>query len=304
MAHAPAIFETLKAHVPGTHALDEPLAGRTSVRVGGPADLFVQPADLPALQRALQILAEANVPWAVLGGGANTLVGDGGFRGAILRLPNPPEALRQEAAGAEVTLGGGSPIAKLLQVQRRLGLTGAEFMAGIPGTLGGAVRMNAGTKNGWIQYVLRRVTVVGAGGVQTLARDDLRFQYRHTALPEGTVVGSVTCHLSPGDVTVSEKKIADDLGYRRSTQPLHQPSFGSAFVNPPGGSAGRLIEQVGLKGHRLGDAQISELHANFIVNLGGARARDVRGLLELARSRVREATGVELKHEVQFLGAF
>jgi UDP-N-acetylmuramate dehydrogenase len=294
----------LKAHVPGTHTRDEPLSGRTSVRVGGPADLFVQPADLPALQRALQILGDAAMPWAVLGGGANTLVGDGGFRGAILRLPNVPEEIVEEEGGVAVTLGAGSPIAKLLQIQRRLALTGAEFMAGIPGTLGGAVCMNAGTKNGWLQYILREVTLVRPESVSTAARDTLQFQYRHTALPAGSVVARVTCLLSRGDVAVSEKKIADDLGYRRSTQPLHQPSFGSAFINPPNGSAGRLIEAAGLKGHRLGNAQISEMHANFIVNLGEARAADVRGLLELARGRVREQSGIELKHEVQFLGEF
>lgn len=304
MSNAPSTFERLRAHVAGAHARDVPLAQRTSIRVGGPAELFVQPADAQALALALQILADDGVPHWVLGGGANTLVGDGGIPGAVIRLPSGPEQLTREDGGVMVTLPAGAPIAKLIQVMRREAVTGAEFLAGVPGTLGGAVAMNAGTQKGWVQTVLREVELASAQGVTVRAHDELSFAYRHTTLPMGSVLTRATFFLPFGDTAASEAQMARDLAYRRGTQPLSQPNFGSCFVNPEGSGAGRLIEQVGLKGQRLGAAQISDVHANFIVNLGGAQARDVRGLLHLAQARVREQTGVELVHEVKFAGEF
>lgn len=297
-------LEKLRAHVRGEHALDEPLANRTSIRIGGKADLFIQPADSEALQQALRILADDGVGWHVLGGGANSLIGDGGIRGAVLRLPNLPEQIEAGPDGVTVTLAAGSPITKIIQVMRKQRVVGAEFMAGIPGTIGGAVTMNAGTKNGSLDRILRRVELATPDGMIARERDELRFAYRFTHLPERSVVARATLFLPFGDVPASEKKIADDLGYRRSTQPLQLPNFGSCFVNPEGASSGRLIEEAGLKGHRIGNAQISEVHANFIVNLGGAKASEVRALLELAAERVRERSGIELRREVKFVGAF
>jgi len=299
-----ATLERLRAHVRGEHALDEPLASRTSVRIGGNADLFVQPADADALVAALKILADDGLPWHVLGGGANSLIGDGGIRGAVLRLPNLPEQVEAGPEGVTVTLAAGSPIAKIIQVMRKQRATGAEFMAGIPGTVGGAVTMNAGTKNGSLERVLVRVELATPEGFITRERDALQFAYRFTHLPERSVVARATLRLPFGNLEASEKKITDDLAYRRSTQPLQLPNFGSSFVNPPNGSAGRLIEESGLKGHRIGGAQISEVHANFIVNHGGARAAEARALLELMQSTVRERTGIELRREVKFVGEF
>jgi UDP-N-acetylmuramate dehydrogenase len=299
-----ATLEKLRAHVPGEHAKSEPLANRTSIRIGGKADLFVQPADADALVQTLKILADDGLPWHVLGGGANSLVGDGGIRGAVLRLPNLPEQIETGAEGVTVTLAAGSPIAKIIQLMRKHRTVGAEFMAGIPGTVGGAVTMNAGTQNGSLERVLRRVELATPDGFITRERDALRFAYRFTHLPERSVVARATLFLPYGQVELSEKKIADDLAYRRSTQPLQLPNFGSCFVNPAQGSAGRLIEGAGLKGHRIGNAQISPVHANFIVNLGGATASEVRALLDLAQSRVREQTGIVLRREVKFVGEF
>ena len=188
---------------------------------------------------------------------------------------------------------------------RAHGLVGAEFLAGIPGTLGGAVTMNAGTKNGECFRVVEAVEVATADGVGWLAKAQIPHAYRHAELPPGGVVTRVRFRLPQGGRRgVARQAMDADLGYRKRTQPLSQPNFGSVFTNPPGDHAGRLIELVGLKGHTLGRAQMSTLHANWIVNLGGATARDVLALITLMQARVREATGVELQPEVKRVGEF
>jgi UDP-N-acetylmuramate dehydrogenase len=302
MATIADTFERLQRHVAGETTRDEPLATRTSVRVGGAADLFVQPKDELALVQALAILEDAAQPWVILGGGANTLVGDGGVRGAVIKLPSASSVVVPDAEGITATLGGGQAIAKLLSVQREYKAVGAEYMAGIPGTIGGAVAMNAGTKNGWVQYVLESVRLATADGLTTVPSSELLFAYRHTRLPPRSVVWEATFRLRFGDVEASEKKISEDLAYRRSTQPLHLPNSGSVFINPPKLSSGKLIEEAGLKGLREGNAQISEMHANFIVNRGGAKAREIVFLMEKAKKEVFERTGVELKAEVKRVG--
>lgn len=304
MALKHATIERLKQHVGGVHAPNEPLAPRTSIRVGGPADLLIQPRDAGALVQALAILADDDSPWAVLGGGADTLVGDRGVREVVFRLPDQPEELEQGREGITVTVAAGTPINKLIRTMKRNKATGAEFLAGVPGTIGGAVAMNAGTRHGWMQYVLKKVELATPQGLIWKNADELHFEYRATRLPPLSVITRATCFLPFGDAEKSEQKMAEDLAYRRQTQPLNLPNFGSSFVNPPDHSAGKLIQDAGLKGHRIGNAQISEVHANFIVNLGGAKAADVRALLELARTRVLDQTGLELKHEVKFVGEF
>jgi UDP-N-acetylmuramate dehydrogenase len=181
---------------------------------------------------------------------------------------------------------------------------GMEFVAGIPGTLGGAIAMNAGTKIGEMKDVVSRVELATAGGVGFLEAAALGFAYRTCRLPPGAVVTRVEFTLRDGDVGESERLMQADRDRRRSTQPLDRPTFGSTFVNPPGDFAGRLIEEVGLKGHRVGNATWSPVHANFISNLGGATARDVLALVNLARSRVKDGFGVTLEPEVRLLGEF
>lgn len=305
MATIEAAFESLKRHLASEVRRDEPMAPRTSIKVGGTADLFLQPGSAEELQRALQLLADAGLPWVVMGGGANTLVGDGGIRGAVIRLTHAPaDEVERREGGIEATLAAGAPIARLVKVMREHAVTGAEFMVGIPGTLGGAIRMNAGTKNGWVQYCLREVQLVDATGIRWVPRDDLHFAYRHTELPAGCVVHRARFWLPDGDVEKSRTQMDEDVAYRRSTQPLQLPNFGSTFVNPPKGSAGRLIEEAGLKGHRVGNAQISDVHANFIVNHGGAKAAEVVALIERAQREVFERTGIRLVHEVKRVGEF
>ena len=285
----------------------ESLAPWTSLRVGGPAELLVRPRTAEALVAVLARGAEERIPVHVLGGGANTLVGDLGIPGITLKLPAdlfPEEVERSSDGGGTVTLGAGAAIVRLVNVMRARGWVGAEFLAGIPGTIGGAVAMNAGTKNGECERVLEAVELATPDGIGWVPRSALTIRYRFTELPDGAVLTRARFRLLAGDVDASRAAMEADLSYRKRTQPLNQPNCGSVFQNPPGDHAGRLIDAVGLKGAVLGGAQISPLHANWIVNLGGARAADVVGLIERAQARVREATGILLVPEVKRVGAF
>jgi UDP-N-acetylmuramate dehydrogenase len=234
-------------------------------------------------------------------------VGDGGIPGVTVRLPSDlfPEAVEEgEEGGKRLTFGAGAAIVRLVNAMKAHRLVGAEFLAGIPGTLGGAVTMNAGTKNGECMSAVEAVEVATHEGLCWLGREALPYRYRHTELPEGCLVTRVRFHLRPGDVEESRARMEADLSYRKRTQPLSQPNFGSVFTNPPGHHAGALIERVGLKGHTVGRAQISTLHANWIVNLGGASARDVLSLIELMQGRVHEETGIRMTPEVKRVGRF
>jgi UDP-N-acetylmuramate dehydrogenase len=288
--------------VRGECRADEPLAPRTSIRVGGPADLLVRPADPADLAALLAAVRELGLPLSVLGGGANTLVADAGVRGVVVRLP--ADFGEERAEGETLLLSAGAPIGRLAARGHALGLVGAEFSAGIPGTLGGATAMNAGTRLGEMRQLLTRVELATAEGLGFVPAAALQLAYRHSLLPAGAVVTRVELRLRPGDVAASRAAMEADVAHRRRTQPLHQPSFGSTFWNPPGRFAGQLIEAVGLKGHRVGGAMFSDLHANFIVNLGGATARDVLALMRLARARVEERFGERLQAEVKLLGQF
>jgi UDP-N-acetylmuramate dehydrogenase len=281
---------------------DEPLAPRTSIKVGGPADLLVRPADPADLATLLSAVRRLQLPLSILGGGANTLVADDGVRGVVVRLP--AEFGEEAVDGDRLLLPAGAPIARLPARGHALGLVGAEFSAGIPGTLGGATAMNAGTRLGEMKQLLTRVELATADGLGFVPAEALQLAYRTCVLPAGAVVTRVELRLTPGDVTASRAAMEADLAARRRTQPLHQPSFGSTFRNPPERFAGQLIEAVGLKGHRLGGAMISDVHANFIVNLGTATARQVWALVKLARARVAERFGVRLQTEVRRLGSF
>jgi UDP-N-acetylmuramate dehydrogenase len=284
----------------------EPLAPKTSIRAGGAAELFVRPRSKDALVALLGRAVEASVPVHVLGGGANTLVGDGGVPGVTVKLPAHlvEEECQVLPDGGLLTLGAGAAIVRLVNGMRAQGWVGAEFLAGIPGTLGGALAMNAGTKHGQCEQVLDSVELATAEGVGWVARSRLGIRYRETTLPPNSVALRIRFRLRQGDVEASRVAMEADLGYRKRTQPLSQANCGSVFQNPPGDYAGRLIESVGLKGYTLGGARISPLHANWIVNLGQAAARDVAALISLAEVRVHEETGIRLVPEVKRLGVF
>jgi UDP-N-acetylmuramate dehydrogenase len=294
--------EEIVRRVRGEVVRDAPLAGRTTIRVGGPADLLVRPADAGALVELLRAVRELGVPLHVLGGGANTVVADAGVRGVVLRLP--ADLAPEEARGETLLVCAGQPTSRLWIRAHALGLVGMEFLGGIPGTLGGALAMNAGTTIGEMKDVVRRAEVATSEGVGLVDAAALGLAYRSSRLPPGAVITRIEAALHRGDVAASERAMQEDRDRRRRTQPLDRPTFGSTFRNPPGDFAGRLIEAVGLKGHRVGGALWSEVHANFVVNAGGATASDVVALVRLARARVREAFGIVLEPEVKLVGAF
>jgi len=279
--------------------LDEPMARRGFWRIGGPADVYVEVGSVDLLQGALALGA----PVTVVGNGSNLLVADAGIRGLTLRLVGELRDGSLSAEGARV--GAGMMNTVLLARLRKAGLGGLGCLAGVPGTVGGAVRMNAGTVLGEVGARVRAVEVVLPGGaLQRLPGPDLSFGYRHAALPPGAVVATVELELCSGaeEVAAEQAAMTRHLERRMATQPLDQPSCGSVFRNPPGDAAGRLLEAAGLKGTRHGGAMISDKHANFIVNLGGATAQEAWWLVRHARDRVWAAFGVALEPEVHAVG--
>lgn len=279
---------------------NEPLAPWTSIRVGGAAEQLVKPESATELHETLARAHREGIAVTVLGGGANTLVGDLGVPGITLKLAN--DYFPEEIAGTRITVNAGSAISRIVTLMKQNKLVGAEFLAGVPGTLGGATAMNAGTKNGECMTVVEAVELATPDGLGWVS--GLTYRYRHTDLPVGAVVTRIRFGLREGDTAESASKMEADLAYRKRTQPLSQPSFGSVFTNPSGHFAGGLIEQVGLKGHRIGNAEISTKHANWIVNLGGATAHDVTRLMAEAQRRVLAETGVTLTPEVKRIGRF
>jgi len=279
-----------------------PLGPRTSIRIGGPADLLVRPADAGDLTALLAACQRLGVPWLALGGGANLLVADRGVRGVVVRLPR---ALGEESRdGDRLVLSAGAPSSHLVATAQAAGLTGSEFAAGIPGTLGGLAAMNAGTRGGEMKDLLLRVELATPAGLGWVEAAALGLGYRQSRIPALGVCTRLELRLGHGDLAAAREAMRADLARRRATQPLTEPTFGSTFRNPPGDHAGRLIEAVGLKGHAVGGAMWSTVHANWVVNRGGARAADVLALVNLARSRVKAEHGVLLEPEVRLAGEF
>lgn len=285
--------------VRGVVKFNEPLQKYTSFRIGGPADVWVEPADVDDVRRVVKQAHGAKIPLFVLGG-TNILVRDGGIRGVVISLAKM-RTVRQESDHVLYAEGGvGMPT--LIGHAVRRGLSGLEWGAGIPGTVAGCVVMNAGTRLGEMKESVKAIRLVtGKGEVVDLNASDIEFGYRHARLPRGVVVG-VWLQLKPGAGKDIEKTVKDYLQYRKNTQPLSLPSAGCVFRNPPKGTAGRLVEMAGLKGARVGDAQVSDKHANFMVNLGQARAKDVLELIKKVRQEVRKKTGVLLDLELKVIG--
>ncbi len=282
-------------------AAGRPLADFTSFRIGGPADLLITVATESELMAAMASAYRCGVPAFCLGAGTNLLVSDRGIRGLVVRLGDGFNYLRINER--QVFAGAGLPFGVLVETVVSRGLQGLEFGEGIPGTVGGGLVMNAGAFGGEMAKV---VTVVHGvtiqGQLRALGRGEVGFAYRRTNLPAGFMITRVDFELAEGDRDAMRAKVAELRAKRSARQPLAMPNAGSIFKNPPGNFAGRLLEGAGLKGTRLGGAAFSDQHANFIVNLGGARAAEVRGLIELARDKVRENSGVELEAEVKLVG--
>ena len=280
----------------------EPMAKHTSFRIGGPADVLAQPADEAELAALLKRAGEHAVPVTLVGNGSNLLVRDKGIRGLVIKLSNSFSDMK--ALGNELTFGSGISLAMASKKAASLSLSGLEFAVGIPGTIGGAVYMNAGAYDGEMAKVVTSVRVMDREGkISELKASELAFAYRHTALQNsGLIVTSVTCVLQPDEADAIAAKMADFSQRRISKQPLELPSAGSMFKRPPGYFAGTLIDQTGLKGYTVGGAQVSTKHAGFVVNVGGATAQDVLQLISDVQSKVFAAHGVRLEPEVLVLG--
>lgn len=282
--------------------LEEPMAKHTSFRIGGPADVLAQPADEAELAALLKRAAEHAVPVTLIGNGSNLLVRDKGIRGLVIKLSNLFSSITVD--GNVMTFGSGISLALASKKAASLSLSGMEFAVGIPGTIGGAVYMNAGAYDGEMAKVVTCVRVMDMQGkIRELQASELDFAYRHTALQNsGWIVISVTVALQPGEAESIAAKMADFSQRRISKQPLELPSAGSMFKRPVGYFAGTLIEQTGLKGYTVGGAQVSQKHAGFVVNVGGATAKDVLQLISDVQSKVFAAHGVRLEPEVLVLG--
>ena len=278
------------------------MAKHTSFRIGGPADVLAQPGNEAELAALLKRAADHAVPVTLVGNGSNLLVRDKGIRGLVIKLSNLFSSIT--VAGNVLTFGSGISLAMASKKAASLSLSGLEFAVGIPGTIGGAVYMNAGAYDGEMAKVVTSVQVMDRQGQSSqLKADELDFSYRHTALQNsGLIVTSVTGSLQPGEAESIKAKM-DDFSQRRiAKQPLELPSAGSMFKRPPGYFAGTLIEQTGLKGYTVGGAQVSTKHAGFVVNVGGATAKDVLQLIRDVQERVLAAQGVQLEPEVLVLG--
>jgi UDP-N-acetylmuramate dehydrogenase len=294
-----AILRRVVAGVRGKVSFDEPLQKHTSFQIGGPADVLVEPVDVEDVARLVTQAGVDRVPIFVLGG-TNLLIRDGGIRGVVISL-SKLRAIREEP-GHVLYAEGGVGMPTLIGYAVRRGLGGLEWGAGIPGTVAGCVVMNAGTRLGEMKEAVKAVRLVTPkGDVTDLDASDIVFEYRHAKLPPGIVVG-VWLQLKAAERVVIEKTVKEYLQYRKDTQPLALPSAGCVFRNPPRDSAGRLVERAGLKGARVGDAQVSDKHANFVVNLGAARAKDVLELIHKVRRVVKRRTGVSLDLELKVVG--
>ncbi|ASJ54671.1 UDP-N-acetylenolpyruvoylglucosamine reductase [Brevibacillus formosus] len=281
---------------------DEPLANHTTWRIGGPADLLIQPKDKASLQKALQIIHRHEIPWSVIGRGSNLLVRDRGIRGAVLKVA---EGLSHcEFRGEEVCVGAGYSMIRLAVETGKMGLTGMEFAGGIPGTVGGAVYMNAGAHGSDLSRILIDAEILFENGEsKVLSNEKLSFSYRTSLLQKQKgIVLEARFQLRTGDRKEIAATLAANKERRRNTQPLQMPCAGSVFRNPPNDHAGRLIEAAGLKGYQIGGAQVSEKHSNFIVNCGGATAADVLTLINHVRSTILEKNGIDLHPEVLVVG--
>jgi UDP-N-acetylmuramate dehydrogenase len=281
---------------------DVVLSRFTTIGTGGPARAFAQPGTLPELELALRQAAAAGLGVATVGLGSNLLVADDGVDLLVLRLGGELAAARAE--GDVLVAGGGATNAVCLHRARAAGLGGLEFACAIPGTAGGGVWMNAGAYGSDWKAILSRALVATADGTGWLTPSELGLSYRHSELRHGQVVAAVEYRLQPGrPVEEIKARVAELVALRKATQPTNKRTFGSVFKNPEGElGAGRMLELCGLKGYRSGGAMISPVHANFIENAGGATTADCLALMAEARRRAREAYGVELEHEVVFLG--
>ncbi|YCA42644.1 UDP-N-acetylmuramate dehydrogenase [Bacillus sp. JZ8] len=296
------LVQELKENNVGKVLQHEPLAHHTTLKIGGPAELFIEPNSVQGLEKAMTLIKKHNIPWRAIGRGSNLLVSDEGIKGAVIKLGRDISDLTVEET--KVKVGGGYSIVALATQLSRKGLTGLEFAAGIPGSVGGAVYMNAGAHGSDMSKILEKALVLFEDGtIEWLTNDELQFSYRHSILQNerpGICIEAVLS-LEEGNREAIVEKIQKNKDYRKETQPWNFPCAGSIFRNPLPNYAGELIEKNGLKGYEIGGAKVSDLHANFIVNTGSATAQDVVDLITYIQKTIKEKEGIEMHTEVEIV---
>lgn len=284
--------------------IQEPMKNHTTFRIGGPADCFVRPQDAHQVERIVHICRERQIPWFILGNGSNLLVSDQGFSGVIIQIYRNMSQIRVE--GERLVVQAGMLLSAAAAKAYKAGLSGLEFASGIPGTVGGAVVMNAGAYGGEMKDVVEAVTVLDQeGSILRLTREELEMGYRTSLVKKkGYIVLEAVLKLEKGDPSAISARMEELKEKRTSKQPLEYPSAGSTFKRPEGYFAGKLIMDSGLRGFRVGGAQISEKHCGFVINTGDATAEDVVGLIRRVQDTVYEKFHVKLEPEIRFLGVF
>lgn len=283
---------------------DEPMRKHTTFRIGGNADIFVRPESKEQIAEILRLCRKQDVPYFILGNGSNLLVGDRGFRGVVINIMDNMNDIKVD--GGIIKAQAGAMLIKVSRAARDNSLTGLEFASGIPGTIGGAIYMNAGAYGGEMKDVVTKVTAMDAEGeIYTFGTDELEFSYRHSVIQQrDLIVLDVTMKLAAGDQKIIDDRMSELAVARRTKQPLEYPSAGSTFKRPEGYFAGKLIMDAGLRGYRVGDAQVSEKHCGFVVNRGNATADDVIKLIDDVKAKVSEEYDVVLEPEVRMIGEF
>ncbi|ANC20925.1 UDP-N-acetylenolpyruvoylglucosamine reductase [Bacillus cereus] len=296
------VNELIEADV-GRVLVNEPLARYTTMKIGGPADILIVPKHVAGIEKTLQLVKQYKTKWTVIGRGSNLLVSDQGIEGVVIRLGEGLDHLEVEKH--KVRVGSGYPLIKLSTLLSRQGLAGLEFASGIPGSVGGAVYMNAGAHKSDISSVLSKALILFEdGAIDWLTNKELEFSYRASVLQTkrpGIVLEAVF-QLQAGKREEIVRSMQNNKDYRRETQPWNHPCAGSVFRNPIPHFAGDLVEKAGLRGYRIGGAQISEMHGNFIVNIGGASAQDVLSLIELIKHTIKDKFDVDMHTEVEIIG--
>lgn len=300
-----ALYDFLRSQVSEEYIkADEPMAKHTTFRVGGNADFFVEAGSPEELSNIIKYLKQTERSYLILGNGSNLLVGDKGYEGVVLHLGSRFNRIEME--GNTVTAQAGALLSAVSKAAARAGLTGLEFASGIPGTVGGAVVMNAGAYGGEMKQVVSKVTVMTEEGeILELDNDTMEFGYRTSIIKNRPFIAlEAQLTLMPGEMAEIQEKMEDFAARRKSKQPLEYPSAGSVFKRPEGYFAGKLIMDAGLRGYRIGGAQVSEKHCGFIINLGNATAADISELIDEVTERVKEQFSVTLEPEVIRIGTF
>ncbi|MFJ8244072.1 UDP-N-acetylmuramate dehydrogenase [Peribacillus asahii] len=298
-----AIVQQLRDLQVGKVLVNEPLANHTTMKMGGPADLFIEPSSIENLEKTMKIIRENNVPWRAIGRGSNLLVSDAGIEGALIKLGKGLDHL--EINESEIRVGAGYSLVSLSVQISKKGLAGLEFASGIPGSVGGSVYMNAGAHGSDMSEILEKAYVLFADGTLAwLSKEEMEFSYRTSILQKkrpGIVLEAIF-QLTPGNREEIVAKMQSNKNYRKETQPYNLPCAGSIFRNPLPHYAGQLVQEAGLKGYSIGGAQISPMHGNFIVNTGNGKAADVLALIQYVKDTVFKQYGIMMETEVEIIG--